>query len=352
MVEPDFSLTPPDHVFSVGDEVYFIDENKVDLFKATIAQKYPKGYLVRFADEDEEDKKVRDNKRLLLCNTANNAIFRAQEKLRRCPPPPPAPKSDSDDDSGRFIRKKPRPVILVLSPDALVQDAVKKGIRGVDAFRTHLRGRFDTALKIFDTRERLLNADTNPLFRLGGNLDPEDVQFFWKRSKAEWVEMFGTEVAVPARVFVKKAAETFSLPNQDIANAREVLNTFLDIDRGQPVNIAAFCGLLATFGPSASLMRKLKQYLECPEEARAAIQWIDMGSAKDLALVEAEEGNSFEADTVNGSKIVYNLVTIDADGRYLLDSDGKRYSSWTDFCTENPPATEEEEEAEETPDPK
>ncbi|OHT04057.1 hypothetical protein TRFO_28491 [Tritrichomonas foetus] len=81
--KPKFEYPTEDHQFEVSDEVYLIDNNKVDIFKAKIAEVAKKGFVVTLSEPgDNSTKKVLTPKRLLLPTPTNNAIYEEQAKKR------------------------------------------------------------------------------------------------------------------------------------------------------------------------------------------------------------------------------------------------------------------------------
>jgi hypothetical protein len=322
---PAFELTPKGHVFDPGDEIYVIDSNGVDLLKATIKKRLKKGYVAHHDGGEEEDLKFHNTRRLLIRTGANTAIWEAQEKLRATMPPAP---DDDPEPSPRRVRRGKKPL---LSPATLVQDAWRAGLRDVDAFRTTL----EDAVHLFENHHRMSDIEAHPLFPLGGGLTEEEVSEFWRAAAALWRGMFKEEVAVPTAVFLKKAAHAFKLPNQDPANARETLGYYFETDE---VDVATFCSFLAMFGPAPSTMRKIADFFKIDPATRDAILPVDITEVGNVAELEAiEPANSFSVNTEAGQKTVFNIVSVDNQSEYLVDSDGKKYDSWVAFVQENPP---------------
>jgi hypothetical protein len=341
MFSPDFSHTPEDHIFEVGDEIYVIDGNKVDLLEGCIKKRYSRGYLVHFKDEEEEDSKFKDNQRLLLRNEVNNRIFASQQKLRKRysrAPATPAPEEDElelDSPPTRAKRSPRRTRVRAITPEQILKTALAAGIKTPESLRALMAGQTEAALKLFDNHFLQLSIDVKPLFQLGGGHSPEEVAAFWRGTKAQWIELFGTEVRVGIEQFIQKVSEAWRGTDLDGPSARTLLQKTFGFS--EEVSLAEFCSFLAEFGPISTILRKLDQYWSCPSESRDALQPVDLGGFEDLSVAVNEEGNSFEIETVGGMKTVYNLVTVDADGQFLIDGQGRRYASWNEFCEANPP---------------
>jgi hypothetical protein len=82
MSAPKFERTPNSPVFSPNNEIYVIDENKVDLWRAKIKKVFKKGYLVHFEDTDQADAKFPHASRLLAKTDTNNGIYQEQARIR------------------------------------------------------------------------------------------------------------------------------------------------------------------------------------------------------------------------------------------------------------------------------
>lgn len=81
MEAPDFERPKDDYEFSKGEEIYIIDKNKIDLWKAIIKKVSPDKVSVHY-EASEEDKKYSTTKRFLLRTDHNNEIFNQQEEIR------------------------------------------------------------------------------------------------------------------------------------------------------------------------------------------------------------------------------------------------------------------------------
>ena len=70
------------HVFNKDDEIYVIDENGVDMWKAKIKKVNKKSVIVTFEDLDEEDEKFKDTSNFIERTEENNKIYEEQSKKR------------------------------------------------------------------------------------------------------------------------------------------------------------------------------------------------------------------------------------------------------------------------------
>jgi hypothetical protein len=354
MSVPDFDPTPDDHVFEAGDKIYVIDGNGTDLLEARILKKYTRGYLVHFEDDEEEDTKFKDNRRLLLRNDTNAGIFAAQEILRkRHPPAPPEPEPEEEDfeyEVPSAPRSRPRasrprpPKTPVFSPEAYVKSAYAAGIKTAENFKAYLADQTKEAVRLFENQRLQLEIPERPLFKLGGGHSDSDITAFWAAAKDTWNELFGSEVSIPTELFVRKAAEAFRNSTQDTAVVRSLLRRTFAPSPGERFTLAEFCSLLAEFGPISSLFQKLSDYWNCSDLAREGLQPIDIASFSELSQAQNEECNSFEIVTTDGPRTVYNRVSVDADGEYLVDDTDRTYKSWPEFCEANPPTVTDTEE--------
>jgi hypothetical protein len=89
-------------------------------------------------------------------------------------------------------------------------------------------------------------------------------------------------------------------------------------------------------------MRKVQDFWKCPTEARNAIQGVNIAAIEDIAELADAEGNSFEVEREGSTVTVYNLVAVESGGEFLVDSDGRRWSTWAGFCSANAVAVAEE----------
>jgi hypothetical protein len=218
-------------------------------------------------------------------------------------------------------------------------------VTDTEGFQAYIAEKTTEALRLFEDQQARLAIDLHPPFKLGGGLEAEDVTNFWQQAKAQWIELFGSTVEVGADRFVRTVADVWS-GDFDTAAARTLLHRTFEPEPGEHVSIVEYSGFLAQFGPPSTLMRKLDHYWRCPNEARAALQPLDFSSVDSGTETVNEEGNSFEIETTRGAKIVYNLVTVESDGQYLVDDSGMRYASWITFCEANPPQVETSDEDE------
>ncbi|KAK8834377.1 hypothetical protein M9Y10_027685 [Tritrichomonas musculus] len=80
---PDFDYPKSQKIYHKGEEVYVIDKNKFDIFKAVITHVHGQNkYVVHYPDFPQDDEIVNDRSRILSKTKTNNKIFREQEFIR------------------------------------------------------------------------------------------------------------------------------------------------------------------------------------------------------------------------------------------------------------------------------
>ena len=337
--KPDFELPSEETTFAEGDTVYIIDKNKRDLWKGTVKKVLKSGYTIHF-DDDDEDEKVK-KQRVIAVTEKNTSIFEEQVKLReeieKEEKEKEAQKDEKDEEKPKKA-KKPRKVKKpVLCPQEIVRNAWGNGIREVDPFRKFLTKSMDKIVKEFERYHKMMNIADYPLFQLAGGVSEDAKQTFWKQAQAQWRGLFGDAEAVDPKVFVRKAAEAMRLPKQAESNARETLAWFFDIGTLDTVDFAQFCAFLAMFGPSETAIRKIGHFLKCPTELKDAVMYVDLEEVRDPDIdIEEIQANEFTIMIGDTEKAVYNRPDVNTDGKYLIDSDGKEYSSWMEYFESNP----------------
>ena len=81
MSSPEFEHPDKNYEFTKGEEIYVIDKNKVDIWKAVIRRIGSNGFGVHY-ESSQEDKKYPTAQRFLLRTEKNNAIFEEQDEER------------------------------------------------------------------------------------------------------------------------------------------------------------------------------------------------------------------------------------------------------------------------------
>lgn len=438
MEAPDFERPEPDYEFSKGEEIYVIDKNKVDIWKAIIKKISPDKISVHY-EASEEDKKYPHTTRFLLRTEHNNEIFEKQEEIRsksiakdeeeekkskqkaaekkqkKAPkkqekPKQPKAKSptkpkkkknqekdkdeddkeiedDEDDDDVEMKleddesdnspsededpsneydtgsseetthrRKKSTPTKKpIIDNQYVIHSAWENGIHDVDSFRSFMMKNVESTVEDFEKLYKMNNVSEFPPFKIGGDVDSQEIGKFWTQCQTIWKKIFGELESVSTKDFLKKAAPFFKLPNQREANARDTLKFIFDPEAIENTNFVQFCAFLAMFGPHHTAIRKIGHWLKCPAEMKDLLLFPDIpdGSVEltddtemncfTLKTGEEEESNEKEEGDAN-EKYVYNIPNIDTDGSYLVDTEGNTYKDWLEYFEKNNPKTENKQE--------
>ena len=336
--KPDFELAPEDKTFEKGDSVYVVDKNKTDIWKGTVRKVLKTGYTIHI-EEDNQDEKIKKD-RVLPVTDRNNAIFEEQAKLREQLEKENEEKEkeqEAEKEKPKKARKPHKVKKPILSPQEVVKNAWGKGIKELTPFRKYLNKVMDKIIKEFEKYQKMMNVADYPLFQLGGGVSKDGKDTFWRQAQAQWRALFGDAEAVDSKLFVKKAGEAMRLPKQAESNARETLAWFFDIGTLDSVDFAQFCAFLAMFGPSETAIRKIGHFLKCPTELKDAVMYIDLEEVRDPEVdIEEIQANEFTIMIGETEKVVYNRPDVNTDGKYLIDGDGKEYSSWLEYFEANP----------------
>jgi hypothetical protein len=143
--------------------------------------------------------------------------------------------------------------------------------------------------------------------------------------------MFDGAETVETDDFILKAGLVFRLPNQMTANARSGLKWYFNPAVIDTVNFKQFCGFLAMFGPTATLLRKLGHFLKCPDELGERVMFLDAQTIAGPDLDRDAEVNGFTVTVGDNEVTVYNNPLVDTSEPYLVDADGTPYRSWTAY---------------------
>ncbi|EAX96865.1 hypothetical protein TVAG_390720 [Trichomonas vaginalis G3] len=81
MTEPQFERVE-DHQFKEGEEIYMIDPNGFDIYKAQIVKIEGTQYKIHYPEYPEDDETVENTDRILALSRINTRIFNNQEAAR------------------------------------------------------------------------------------------------------------------------------------------------------------------------------------------------------------------------------------------------------------------------------
>lgn len=373
-MKPQFEATDENHEFHIGDEVYLIDNNKVDIFKAKIDKVNKKSFMVSFLDHNDEPKKVLSPKRLLLATPTNNAIYEEQEqnrkkveealeakkienpeeaKLEEISEETKEEKKEETENKSEEInedqkntennseqkptkthkvkivkrRKIKKPIF---DQQLIIRTAWHNGIHDVSQFHKYVKRNIKSLVAEFEKYHIMMNAAEEPPFSLGGGMGDSDITKFWTNARNQWKKLFDDCEAVSTDEFIKKTASAFKLQNQTESNAKETLQFFFDLEASSSTNqtnFFQFCALLALFGPTQTMFRKIGHFFHCPACLKDSLTYTDVIDVKD-----ADENtylNEFILFTgTNQEKIVYNIPFATTDEQYIVDDEGNKYDSW------------------------
>ena len=234
------------HVFNKDDEIYVIDENGVDLWKAKIKKVNKKSVIVTFEDLDEEDEKFKDTTNFIERTEENNKIYEEQSKKRE----ELAKEEEEENIKEKNVKKKKTKRIKTKKPvfnhREIVKSAWAHGIREIEQFRKYMTKNLDSAMEEYDKYFKMMNVNEFHLFILS-NITNEEEEKFWKESLLLWQNMFPNDVAVATQILIKKLAELIKLPNQTETNARDVLEFIFAPENNKETEFSQFCAFLAMF---------------------------------------------------------------------------------------------------------
>ena len=368
---PNFEKAQNDQDFKRGDDVYYIDKNKYDIYLANILKKNENNFIVEFKDHDANPKKVSID-RILPITPTNDSIYEEQKELRekhiaiekekkkkkKLSDDEQNDEQDNDQDNwkdkhkkhaekneSKEINKKKKKKKLkapIIDYNTIVSHAWKNGIQTPEKFKKYVKKNikelYERYQQFYDSK--INETDDQSLFMLGGyelndKSDEKEVSKFWSQAKSLWNKLFGDLDSVEIHKFNKKLVELMKLPRQTESNAREAIEYFFSSDgETQEIKFISFCAFLALFSPYKTAFRKIRDVLKIPPE------YIDMIEYHDpIEVVEEDhevEMNCFEINqTTDKPIIVYNLPHVPYGKEYLIDGNGVRYKTWNEFFSKN-----------------
>lgn len=173
-----------------------------------------------------------------------------------------------------------------------------------------------------------MNVAEEQPFSLGLNLSDHDITKFWTTARNQWKKMFEDAESVRTEEFIKKTASTFKLQNQMESNAREALRFFFDTESSSnETNFFQFCALLALFGPTQTMFRKIGHFLQCPPSLKDSFAYNDVNDIREPDQNIYLNEFVFFAGT-SREKIFYNMPFTSTDKQYIVDEEGNKYDSW------------------------
>lgn len=142
-------------------------------------------------------------------------------------------------------------------------------------------------------------------------------------------KLFDDAESVNTEEFIRKTASTYKLQNQMESNARDALRFFFDTENGSSnkTNFFQFCALLALFGPTQTMFRKIGHFLQCPTELKDSFSYNDVNDITEPDQNIYLNEFVFFAGSSN-EKYVYNMPFSTTEEPYIVDEEGNRYDSW------------------------
>jgi hypothetical protein len=222
----------------------------------------------------------------------------------------------------------------------VIDAAWSSGARTADDFQAFLDPVLDGMRDNFVFYSRLMKDDSPPM-QIGGNIEPLAVARFWKRTRKDWLNMFGKRDLIPSDEFKQKLARLVKMPHQTLKNARKAIKWLFATDRNEMIYFEQFCGFLGQFGPMTSAMRKVQDYFKCQDQ-RKDLESLEIAGMDQERLV-GEVANLFTMETRGRNLAIYNRIDVkisephlvDSEP-YLVDEDGRSYASWTEVFEANP----------------
>lgn len=359
METPQFEHAPEDHTFQVNDEVYLIDKNEYDIFKARIDKVNKKGFVVKYLEGTDETIKINSSKRILLHTPINDEIYNQQVENRKATAienteadKQEESQSDTSNDQSDPIdepsveekqqeevpepqnppkpkkqKKKKIKKSQIFNKSQIVKAAWKHGIHNVLKFQTTAKRNMKVLVSAFEQYQAMMKCSENPPFLLGGNLQETDIKKFWTQALSLWQKQFGDDFSVLTKDFIKKISSAYKLEHQMESNAREALKFFFDSENDESeTTFFQFCALLSLFGPVKTMFRKIGHFLQCPKELGDSVSYVDFDD------IEAPDNtisvNEFVI-TDNGKDVsIFNLPNKDTNESYLVDGEGNLFASW------------------------
>lgn len=342
----EFTKPSENHVFSNDDEIYVIDKNGVDLWKAKIKKVNKKSFVVSFDDIDEDERRYKDASNFIERNENNNKIYEEQVKKRKEIEEEMKRKEEEEEKENeeRKKEKKEKKQKIkrikakksVFNHQEIVKSAWSRGIREIEQFRKYMTKNLNKAMELYDKYYKMMNINEFHMFLLT-KVNKDDEDKFWKDSLVLWQKMFPNDVTVSTELLVRKLAEIIKLPNQTESNARNVLEFIFDPENNKETDFSQFCAFLAMFGPSSTAIRKISHILKCPDEIKDNLIFTDLPELNDPNNdIETTAINCFTLNPDSETPTnIYNNPLIDANGEYLIDDNGTKYSSWEDLFAKN-----------------
>lgn len=230
--------------------------------------------------------------------------------------------------SFKKIKRKKKVKKPIFDQQTVVKAAWHNGIHEVNKFKRFMKKNIKSLVSAFEKYQIMMNVAEEQPFSLGLNLSDHDITKFWTTARNQWKKMFEDAESVRTEEFIKKTASTFKLQNQMESNAREALRFFFDTESSSnETNFFQFCALLALFGPTQTMFRKIGHFLQCPPSLKDSFAYNDVNDIREPDQNIYLNEFVFFAGT-SREKIFYNMPFTSTDKQYIVDEEGNKYDSW------------------------
>ena len=179
-----------------------------------------------------------------------------------------------------------------------------------------------------------------------GHVTEEQINVLTSHVQIEWQEITGGDKkSVAANFFISKVASKYKQPQQEKANAYDVMKAIFAPHSTESIKFSAFYRFLAMFGPAETVMLKIHSLLEV---ATAGTPWLYFGLLPSSDFngfyghFDENEPNCLVLHNKDGTLThVYNLPLVPSGESYIVNTQGTKYDSWEHYFQENPVPNDE-----------
>jgi hypothetical protein len=174
------------------------------------------------------------------------------------------------------------------------------------------------------------------------HMDEEQARTLETLCISEWSTICNSVevISVSTDFFVSTAAQRYRQPNQPFQNAFDVLRAIIAPQDAIDVKYWDFFRFMAQFGPPETVMLKIHSILEVTATGHP---WLYFGlvpgneEQMSWAAFDPREVNCLVIYNGRGNTdTVWNLPLVLFGDEFLIDKDGRRYSSWQAYFQDHP----------------
>ena len=356
-----FEKISKDYELKENEEIYFIDKNKIDIYKGSISKIKKNGSLVITLDDQftEISTQTVGRNQIILRTEKNNEIYEKQSKEREKEKEKQEEKKieegednskneskssvksaekkksvikkekNENESNGQNKKAKKKAKKPIFDKQLIVKTAWGNGIHNPKKFKKFIEKNVKEIREEYDRYFKMMNIAEHPLFSIGGDIEQKSLPKFWTTAQSQWRKLFDDSETVPTGVFLKKAIKIFKLPHQTESNARETIGFFFDPAENEEISFFQFCAFLALFGPSSTVCRKISDLIKINPDVRNMFSFVD---PTDFNNEDSDnEINCFNIPGPNEEFSVYNNPFVPFGEKYLIDQNGEQYSTWNEF---------------------